>query len=160
MKQDPEEKLARAVAELRALIREAHEAAQALKDAVKAAHAQVEDYAHDTVQTALNTYSERFQAEIDAWSAEARADCQRVVDNLNRAMNAVCTVVSVDMHSKSDDPAVRGDIVIDLRGQVPAVAHRDTPAGRAMIADAPYAVVVGPGARRPPRGAGPDGSVS
>lgn len=63
--QTPEQSAAAAAAELRALIREAHEAAQLLNDTIRQARTLVDDYLGDGVQQALDAYTGQIQAQID-----------------------------------------------------------------------------------------------
>lgn len=160
MKQSPEDKAAGAADELRTLIRQAHEAAQALTQAARAARAQVDGYLHDQVQAAMDDYTRQMQAAVDEWGADARADAQRVMRNLNAAMNDVCSIVVDGLKEPGHPVNARAEIVIDLRGQVPVMAPSDSEQGRAILADARYQVIVGPASGPPGPGAGPGGGVS
>lgn len=144
MKQDPADKAQRAMDELRALIREAHKAAQELRAAAKAARVQVDGYLHNEVQTAMDAYTSQMQAAVDSWGSEARADVLRVMRNLNEAMDSVCKVVVNGLRDPDSPTSLTADIVIDLRGSTPAMMPGDSERGRAVLADAQFQVVVGP----------------
>lgn len=154
MRQTPEEKAAAAAAELRAVIREAHETAQALAEVMRAARAQVDGYLHDQVQAATDNYTSQMQAAIHGWANDAHAEALRVMKLLNAAMGAVCTIVVDGLKDPYGPSDLRADIVIDLRGAVPVMADPDSEQGRAILADAQYKVVMGPGAGPLWRGAG------
>lgn len=92
MKQSPEERAAAAVAELRAVTRAAHEAAQELRAAMREARTQVDGYLHDGVQRALDQYTAMIQEQIDkavkildmttvARLNQMKTALQRVADN-------------------------------------------------------------------------------
>lgn len=146
MKQSPEERAAAAVAELKAATRAAHEAAQELRAAMREARTQVDGYLHDQVQAAIDKYTTDMQAAVDGWSADARADAHRVIKNLNEAMNSVCQIIISGLHDPTTDQNLHADIVIDLRGAAPRMVPADSDAGRAITADAPYQMIVGPNA--------------
>jgi len=147
VKQTPEEKAAAAAAKLRALVREAHEATQALAAAMKAARTQVDGYLRNEVQKALDHYTTTMQSEIDGWSSDARADCNRVLDRLNEAMSSVCTIVVRGLQDGRGGDTNRADIVIDLRGEHPVSVPGDSAQASAILAEAQFTVVLGPNAR-------------
>jgi hypothetical protein len=143
MTQNPADKALAAAAELRTLIRAAHEAAQMLNDAMKAARTQVDEYLHDEVVKALNFYTATMQQEVDGWAADARADARRVADNLKEALTSVCTILEIDMQAQADTPPVRAALVMDLRGKPVLVARLDEPAAPALMRDATHIIRVG-----------------
>lgn len=146
MKNDPTDKAERAAAELRALTRAAHEAAQDLRAAMREARAQVDGYLHDEVQKALDHYTSVMQAEVSGWNADARADSERVTRSLRAALDSVCTVIVRGLRDPNNGAILNAEIVIDLRGQVPVMVPADSPQGRATLAEAQYQIVLGPNA--------------
>lgn len=89
MKQPTEGAMSATAAELRALIREAHEAAQALKEQTKAARAQVDEYLHTGVQRALNQYTAMIQEQIDRAVAILNSTAQTRLDSLKAGLQRV-----------------------------------------------------------------------
>lgn len=160
MKQSPEEKAAAAVAELRAVIREAHETAQELRAVMKQARAQVEGYVHSEVQAGVDAYTRQMQAAVDEWNRDAKAHAVQVMKSLEAAMASICTIVVDGLKDPGVDSSLRADIVIDLRGPSPVMADAGSERGRAILADAPYQVIMGPEAGRFWPGAGPGGASS
>lgn len=160
MKQSPEDKMAAAAAELRALIREAHETAQMLRQAMKAARMQVDEYHSTRVQQSMDEHFATVQDMVNTWHADCVADVLRHRALFNDALNAVVTVVEMDMQHDDSGTRIKGDVVIDLRGKAPKIALPGTPEADAILADAPYTVVVGPAAREHRRAAPPSGAVS
>lgn len=160
MKQSPEEKLARAADELRALIRERHEMAQELRATMKAARAQVEGYVHSEVQAGVDNYTRQMQEAVNAWNRDANAHAASVMKSLEEAMASICTIVVDGLKDPGVDSSLRADIVIDLRGSSPVMADAGSERGRAILADAQYQVIMGPEAGRFWPGAGPGGASS
>jgi hypothetical protein len=90
----PPERAERAAAELRDLIRQAHEAAQALNDAVKTARAAVGDYLHDGVQSTLDSYTGMLQGQIDLKIKQLNTTAADYQTKMHRRLQAVA-----DAHS-------------------------------------------------------------
>lgn len=140
----PMEEAEAAIAELKALTRKAHEAAQLLSERAKVAHEQCEGYVHGEVQRALDGYTATMQLAMDTWNASAKADGQRVIDRLSDACEQVVTVVNLQLVDEAGKLRTRADVVIDLRGQVPAFYRGDDPAGQAILDQAEYRVMIDP----------------
>jgi hypothetical protein len=68
------ERTQQAAQELKALTRAAHEAAQDLKAVIKHGHEQVDAYARDQVQAALNNYTAQVEHAVHQFLREAVAD--------------------------------------------------------------------------------------
>lgn len=90
----PEQRAAEAADELRALIRAAHEAAQNLTEASKAARAQVDDYLHDGVQQALDQYTGMMQENINRAMKILDVSATNALQHLRAQLQAVA-----DCHS-------------------------------------------------------------
>jgi len=147
VKQSPEEKAATAAEELRALIREAHEAAQTLAQVMREARLQVEGYLYNEVQTATANYTRQMQEMTDQWYRDARGDVARVLTQLNAAMGSVCTIVVNGLSDPTSGTDLHADVVIDLRGQHPVWVPGDSAQASAILADAQYTIMLGPNAR-------------
>lgn len=160
MKQSPEERAAAAVAEMKAVIREAHEMCQTLTDTMKAVRAQVEGYVHSEVQAGVDNYTRQMQAAIDGWNRDAKANVSQVMAKLEAAMASICTIVVDGLKDPGADSSLRADIVIDLRGNTPVMADAGSERGRAILADAQYQVIMGPAAGRFWPDAGPESEPS
>lgn len=143
MTKTPEDKAEAAAAELRQLIRTAHEAAQMLGDAMRAARKQVDEYLHDEVVNALNHYTTTMQQEVNEWNQDARADAQRVANNLKEALASVCSILEIDMQAQAGEPPVRAALVMDLRGKPVLAARLDEPEAPVLMRDATHIIRVG-----------------
>lgn len=141
----PEDRAQAAADELRTLIREAHEAAQMLSDAAKDAHTLCQDYVRTEVQAALDRCTNVMQEQVDGWADEAKDNARRLIANIRAALNAVCTVIEVDMAKGPGEDRRRTQMVIDLRGKVPIAYDGNDPDALEILASAPYQVIVEPG---------------
>lgn len=142
-------KMERAAAELRTLIRQAHEAAQELSDVLKSARTLVDQYAAHEVERVMNLHVATTQSMVDQWTADASADIQGFIDRLIAAVGGVVTLIEMRMETDPVSHAqVTADVVIDLRTEQPHLWAGDDPEALRVLRDAPYKVIVGPANRR------------
>lgn len=84
-----EEKAARAAEELRALIREGHEVAKALTEAIRAGRRQVDEYMENSLVQQFRDYRAATQVIIDKNIANIEATAQAMLDGLQRQLQSV-----------------------------------------------------------------------
>lgn len=138
-----EEKAARAAEELRALIREAHEAAQGLRDVVKAA----EEAFVAGIQAIDRTAKEQIQPQVDAFTADMSAIltrfCNRAINTFGDALCEQAESWNEEIRGMYNLPAGNG-LVIDVRGEIAKIYDADSAQGLATLNGAQYAVIVNP----------------
>lgn len=145
-RQPPAQQRAQGAAEeLRDLIRQAHEAAQHLEDAIKAARRQVDEYAAHEVERVMNTHLATTQRMVSQWQQEAADDVRNLLTRLNTAMSEVVSIVELRMAAGPPDvPETTADFAIDLREQHARVFRADGELGRALLREAQHKIVIGP----------------
>lgn len=128
-KQPVEDKTEATAAELRALIREAHEAAQTLRSAVREARAVVDDYLGGGVQQALNAYTGQIQQQIDTAMgilthtanerlAELNQRLQAVADGHDDVFTAMALITAASMTAPVEGHARRRAKMIEIGKQL------------------------------------------
>ena len=143
------EKMAHATAELRALTRQAHEAAQELTAVIKQARTMVDEYAAREVEKVMNGHLATTQMMISEWTADASADVHGFIARLAEVARGIVTVVRMKLEVEPvTHEMATADVVIDLRGEAPQMFAGHDPEAIRLLRDAPYKVIVGPANQR------------
>lgn len=143
MKPSQEEKAARAAEELRALTREAHEAAQGLRTVIKAA----EEAFVAGVQTIDQAAKEQIQPQVDLFAKDMSEMltrfCNRAINAFGDALIEQLEAWNTELRELYQLPAGKG-LVVDLRQEMTKIYDAESPGGLATLAGAQFAVVVNP----------------
>jgi len=138
-----DEKTARAAEELRALIREAHEAAKGLREVVKAA----EQAFLAGIEAIDHVAKEQIQPQVDAFAADMSAMltrfCNRATTAFGDALVEQLETWNQEIHELYKLPEGRG-LVIDMREEMAKIYDADSAPGLATLAGAQFSVVINP----------------
>lgn len=147
----PDTKAERAATELKALIREAHESARDLTAVRKDAASEI--------KTLLEVIDGRLAEEVGpmvtAFTTDTADKLQRWLDRLEKHFTEKLVeqmlAWNTEIYAAYRLPGQSPGVVIDLREGMPHLVQADTPEGAAILAEAPYQVVINPDAISPPQ---------